>query len=215
MEAITIQAAPREAGKKAARRARREGNVPCVLYGRHAEPVAFEVPELSLKPLIYTSELHVVHIEVGEQAWDCVMKAVDFHPVTDRPIHADFMVLQRGEALTLTVPVQFHGTPIGQKEGGDTQKLVHELQIHCLPKDIPSHLDVEIGHLAIGDSIHVRDLDLPGITIAESPDKTVVSVVPPRGGLGTEEEGVETGALGLTEPGEEGESADEIADEEL
>ncbi len=196
MEAITINAAPREAGKKGSKSVRRAGNVPCVLYGHNVEPVTFQVPELALKPLIFTSELHVAHIEMEGEAWDCVMKAIDFHPVTDRPIHADFLVLQRGEAVTLTVPVQFHGTPVGQKEGGDTQLLLHEIQVNCLPKDIPSHIDVDIANLQIGDAIHVRDLDVPGVTIVESPDKTVVSVVPPRGGLAALEAEEEAAAAG-------------------
>lgn len=192
MEAITIKADTRAVGTKAARAVRRDGNVPCVLYGHHVEPVAFQVPELALKPLIYTAELHVVHLEVEGQAWDCVMKDIVFHPITDRPIHADFQALQRGELVTLTVPVQFHGTPQGQKEGGDTQYIVHELEVRCLPKDIPSHIDVEVGHLNIGDAIHVGDLSVENLEFVASNDRTVVTVVPPRGGLGAldeEEEG--------------------------
>lgn len=180
MEAITIKAQKREVGKQAARQVRREGNVPCVLYGSHTEPVSFQVPELALKPLIFTSEMHLVRVELGSDAWECIMKDVDFHPVTDRPIHADFQVLQSGEKVRITVPVQYHGTPTGQKEGGDTQFLLHELQVLCYPKDIPAHIDVEIAHLQIGDAIHVSDLDVPGVEFEAEGGRTLVTVVPPR-----------------------------------
>lgn len=204
MDAITIPAAPRQAGKQGAKAARRQGQVPCVLYGHHVEPVTFQVPELALKPLIYTAERHVVRIELDGSAWEAVTKAIDFHPVTDRPIHVDFQALQRGEKLILSIPVQFHGTPVGQREGGDTQILAHELQIRVLPKDIPTHIDVEIGELQIGQAIHVRDLDVPGVEFIDAPDKTVVAVVPPRGGLGLEEEAAPaTGEAEGAEPAEE------------
>lgn len=187
MDTITIKAEPREPGKKGTKAVRREGNVPCILYGHHAEPVAFQVPELSLRPLIYTADRNLVRIEIGGTAYECVMKEADFHPVTDRPIHADFLVLEQGEELTLSVPVQFHGVPRGQKEGGDTQYSVHELEVRCLPKHIPSHIDVAIDNLGIGDSIHVGDLDIPGVVFTSAADQTLVTVVPPRGLEATEE----------------------------
>lgn len=180
MDAITIEAQDREVGKKATRSVRRAGNVPCVLYGHHTEPIAFQVPELELKPLIYTSETHVVDIAIGGKKYSCIMKTADFHPVTDRTIHADFQVLEKGEKITLTIPVQFHGTPIGQKEGGDTQFIVHELDARCLPSSIPSHVDVDIADLAIGDSIHIEDIQMEGVEWLGRPSQTVVTVVPPR-----------------------------------
>lgn len=193
METITIDAAPRGVGKQAARAVRREGNVPCVLYGHHVDPVAFQVPELSLHPLIYTTELHVVRVQVEGASWDCVVKDIDFHPVTDRPIHVDFQVLQSGERMTLTVPVRYHGTPAGQKEGGDTQVLAHEVEIRCLPKDIPSYIDVDIEALNIGDAIHIGDLEVPGVEFVAEPGRTIVTVVAPRLAAALEEEEAEVG----------------------
>lgn len=202
MDTITITAAPREAGKKGAKAVRRAGNVPCVLYGPHVEPVVFQVPELALKPLVYTAEMHVVKIQLDGKSWEAVVKAVDFHPVTDRPIHADFVALTRGEAITIAVPVQFQGTPVGQREGGDTQLLAHELSVRCLPKDIPSHITVDIANLQIGESIHVRDLNVPNVEFLDSPDKAIVSVVPPRGGLAAEEAAETEAEAGETEAAE-------------
>jgi large subunit ribosomal protein L25 len=207
MDNITLKGEPRETGTSRARATRREGMVPCVLYGQHDEPVAFKVHELALHPLIYTDETHVVSVEVEGKAFECVMKEVEFHPVTDRPIHADFQVLTAGESVTLTVPVQYHGTPVGQTEGGDTQVIVHELTVRCLPKDIPSHIDVEIGALNIGDSIHVGDIDAGNVEVLTSTSQTMVTVVPPRiAAAEVEEEGA---LLDV----EEGEAEEAEADE--
>jgi large subunit ribosomal protein L25 len=207
MDTITLQGEPRATGTSHARATRREGMVPCVLYGHHDDPIAFKVAELSLHPLIYTDETHVISIEVDGKSFDCIMKEVEFHPVTDRPIHADFQVLTAGEALTLTVPVQYHGTPVGQTEGGDTQVIIHELTVRCLPKDIPSHIDVDISHLNIGDSIHVGDIDAGAIEFVTPDRQTMVTVVPPRlVAVDLDEEGEEL--IGDLEEGEEAEESD-------
>ncbi|MFW5972592.1 MAG: aminoacyl-tRNA hydrolase [Bacteroidota bacterium] len=191
MDAIKLEGQPRATGTSAARAVRRDGQVPCVLYGAHAEPVSFKVPELDLHPLIYTDETHIVTVEVGDENWSCIMKDVDFHPTTDKPIHADFQVLTAGESITITVPVQFHGTPVGQTEGGDTQYVVTEINVRCLPKDIPSHIDVDVAHLNIGDAIHVADLDLPELDFLTPVAQTLVTVVAPRlAGIEVEEEGL-------------------------
>lgn len=181
MDAITIDAKPRETGKKAAKAVRNAGMVPCILYGRHQEPVTFQVPQLTLKPLIYTAETHRVTLKVDGGQWDCILKDMAFDPVTDVPIHADFQALQAGEKITLTVPVRYIGTPVGQiQSGGETNVVAHELHIRCLPQDIPASIDVDITHLAIGDSIHTRDLNLPNLEFVDGDDMTLVTVASPR-----------------------------------
>lgn len=181
MNVITIEAQGREPGKKAARAARRAGLVPCVLYGPRVDPVSFQVPALTLKPLIFTSETHRLAIKVDGRSWDCVLKHIDFEPLSDTPLHADFQVLVKGTKLTMMVPVQYHGTPVGQvEEGGDTQTIAHELEVICLPDNIPSHIEVDITHLRIGDAIHIRDLEVEGVEFTGSADQTIVTVVAPR-----------------------------------
>lgn len=179
MEIIKIEAERRDVGKGAARAIRRNGNVPCVLYGRHVDPVVFQVTELSLKPLIFTNEARLVEVEVERDSWRCILKDIDFHPVTDQPLHADFQVLQEGEEITLTVPVRYEGTPRGQGEGGNTQYNVHELEVRCLPKDIPSHVSVDVSDLGIGDALHIGDLEIEGVQFLGAPERSLVTVVPP------------------------------------
>jgi large subunit ribosomal protein L25 len=180
MDVITLDAQPREAGKRAARAARRVGDVPCILYGHHVEPVAFQVSEKSLTPLIYTHETHLITVNLDSNSWECVVKDIAFHPVTDRPLHADFQVLQAGERVTLSVPVQYLGTPVGQTEGGRTTYIVNELEVSCLPKHIPSHIDVDVSAVGIGDTIHVSDLHFPNLEIHSPEDQILMTILKPR-----------------------------------
>lgn len=182
MDAIQLNATARPAGKGAARAARRNQEVPCVLYGGGlAENVTFQVTELALRPLIYTAETHTVAITVDGQTYDAILKSVVMHPVTDRAFHADFVALKRGEKLKITVPLQTRGTAPAVREGLLLTTSLHELEVTCLPKDIPGHLDVDLSSLAtLTDSIRVGDLTLPdGVTTATDPDTTVVAVVAP------------------------------------
>ncbi|GIV59875.1 MAG: hypothetical protein KatS3mg043_0964 [Rhodothermaceae bacterium] len=180
MDVITLEAKPRPVGARTARTLRRNGQVPCILYGHNVEPVAFAVPELALRPLVHTDEFHQVEVRLDGKTWRCIMKAIDFHPVTDRPVHADFQVLQAGEKVTVTVPIQFHGTPKGQKDGGVPRAILHEVEIVCLPEDIPSHIDVDVSGLGIGDVLHIGDLDMPGIEFHTAPEQTIYLVTAPR-----------------------------------
>lgn len=179
MDVIQLNAEPRETGKQASREIRRENEVPCVLYGKNVESQVFKVSELDLRPLIYTDVTHRVEVSMNGDSWDCIMKDVDFDPVSDRPIHADFQVLQEGETITLTVPIHFQGTPVGQTEGGDTQAILTRLQVRCLPSNIPSAIEVDISELEIGESIHIEDLQIEGVEILAQPRQTIVTVVPP------------------------------------
>jgi large subunit ribosomal protein L25 len=179
MQTITLEAKPRQTGKRVAKEIRRQGWVPCILYGHHVEPIPFQVSELALRPLIYTTETHVVQLQLNGQTWECILKDVEFHPVTDRPIHADFQVLQRGEKITVSVPVQVVGNAIGVQRGGVLHVVAHELEVRCLPQHIPAHIEIDVSALDIGDAIHVGDLKVEGLEFEDSPDQTVVVVEPP------------------------------------
>lgn len=188
MATITIEAQLRETGKRTARAIRRQGGVPCILYGHHVAPIPFQVTELQLRPLIYTTETHLVKLQLNGKTWDCILKDVAFHPVTDRPIHADFQVLQQAEKITVTVPVQIVGTAIGVQRGGVLQIVTHELEVTCLPKDIPAHIDIDVTSLDIGDAVHVGDLQFEGLEFEDAPDQTVVVIAAGQVG-GAEESG--------------------------
>lgn len=202
MEFTTLDATTRETGKRASRNARLQGMVPCVLYGRHVEPLSFQLDGRYLEKLIRSHETPLVQIELEGKNWDCILKDIDFHPVNDNAIHADFQVLQKGEKITLSVPFRFEGTPVGQINGGNAQHVISEVEISCLPKDIPSHLSIDVSGLDIGDSIHIGDLSFENLDFQTSTSQTVVMVHAPRIVAVDEEEG------------EEGVEGDEEATEE-
>lgn len=191
MDVVTLVAEPRDTGKKGAKATRRQDKVPCVLYGHGIDPVHFQVPTLSLRPLIYTHETHRVEVKLGKKQYTCVLKKVDFNPVTDRPAHADFQVLIAGKKVQLTIPVSFTGIPLGQELGGVTEHLMTELSVYCLPKNIPANIQIDVSGMNIGDAIHVRDLDFPDLEFMAPADQTVVAVygrARPAGEEGEEEE---------------------------
>ncbi|MFB3132704.1 MAG: 50S ribosomal protein L25 [Rhodothermales bacterium] len=205
MDVITLEAQPREVGRKTARATRRAGNVPCILYGHRIEPVAFQVSEKSLNPLIYTQETHLITVNLDSNSWKCVVKDIAFHPITDRPMHADFQVLQEEEQVTLSVPVRYLGTAIGHTQGGRLSFMLHELEVSCLPKDIPSYIDVDITEVGIGDAIHVGELEIENVDIHAPADQVLMTVIKPR---------VVVEEVALDEEGEEGVEGEEAADEE-
>jgi large subunit ribosomal protein L25 len=207
MQAIKLNVEQRSTGKAAARSIRNAGNVPCVLYGRDIDPVHFQVSELSLRPLIFTHETHTVEVELDGETWPCILRDIDFDPVSDEPIHADFLLLTEGQTIRMTIPIQLIGTPAGQLEGGMTQQVISELEIECLPKDIPGHVELDVAALEIGDTLHVSDVEIENVTILTPPERTIVTIA---GALPEEEElleeELEEGEEGLEgEEGEEGE----------
>ncbi len=180
MNVISLAASARKPGQSIARALRRTGQVPCILYGRHQDAVPFSTSEKSLNPLIHTSRTHLVHVSLDEAAWECIVKDIAFHPVTDRPMHADFQVLHAGEHVTLPVPIRYVGTSAGQAQGGLVRYAINELTVSCLPKHIPAQIDIEVSHVEIGDAIHVRDLQIPNVKFLAPADQILMAVERPR-----------------------------------
>ena len=202
MDTIPLEAAPRETGKKATKAVRNDNNVPCILYGPDTDPVPFQVTINDLNRLIYQRTTPILSIEVDGDSWNCIMKEYDLHPVTDRPIHADFQVLTEGRPITLTVPIRYDGIPQGQKEGGDTQYNFREVRVRCLPGDIPDEIRVDVEDLEVGDSLHFYDLEVEGVEFQVRPEQTIVTVVAPRLEVLPEDEEEEEALEGELEEGE-------------
>lgn len=179
MDALVIEAQPRDTGSKAAREIRNNNRVPCILYGRTVESTPIQIPIAALNKLVYRRTAPVADVEIDGTTRHCILKDYDLHPLTDRPIHADFQALEEGEEVTLTVPVRYAGIPVGQQNGGDTQQIARELSISVLPENIPAQIEVDIADLAIGDSIHVYDLDVD-YEINTPQNQTLVTVVAPQ-----------------------------------
>ncbi|MCU7494879.1 MAG: 50S ribosomal protein L25 [Ignavibacteria bacterium] len=182
MAEITLNANERQKSNKGAnKQLRRQGVVPGVFYSKGQEPVLIEVPELALKSLIYTSEAHIVSLKVGDRdSLTCVLKDVQFDPVTDKVVHFDLHGITTTDTMEIEVPILLVGNAAGIKQGGVLQQVLHKLDIECLPKDMPEHLSINIEKLNLGESIHARDLAFENITVLNAPDAVIVSVVTPR-----------------------------------
>ncbi len=209
MEAITLEVTPRETGKKATKAARNAGHVPCVMYGFEEDAKSFSVPALGLRPLIYTDEFRRVNVVFEGTSYECVVKRVDFHPVTDAPIHADFQILHPGELVNLRIPVHFEGISIGQKNGAIAQTFVNKIRVRCLPKDLPDHVVVDISQLQIGQSLMVSDVQVEGVEFLSPADQTLVTITVPRGIVSVDDEEVDDDAAGVLAEGEEGDAVAE------
>lgn len=198
MEKVILTANKRNEISKASRSSlRKNGRVPGIFYSRHNEPIAIDFTEKSIKPLVFTSVTNLISLNVdGKDEYECVIKDVQFDPVTERIVHVDLLGLTKDETFELEVPVMFIGSPIGIKEGGILQQVLHKLQIECLPKDIPQHLEVNIENLKLGESVHVSDLNYENIKILNLPEAVVVAVTHPK----VEKTPVEGEAAAATEP---------------
>jgi len=204
MDVPVIDAAPRETGSSAARRIRENENVPCILYGSQVESTPLQVSIHDVNKLMYQRTAPVAEVHLNGDTYRCILKDYDLHPVTDRPLHADFQALEEGREVTLTVPIHYAGIPIGQQNGGDTQQIVRELTISVLPENIPSQVEVDVTDLAIGDSIHVYDLDVE-YDVKMAPEQTLVTVVAPH---------VETAPTTAAEAEEEERTLEDLTEEE-
>ncbi len=185
---LTLSAEPRErAGKGASRALRREGRVPAVIYGNNEEPLAIHLEERALMKQLNTGHFMnaIVMIEAGGQTARTLPKDVQFHPVTDRPIHVDFLRVGENSTVTVAVPIRFTGdeeSP-GLKRGGVLNTVRHELELVCDAGNIPDEVEVNLAGLDLGDSLHISAVALPEGTSSAITDRdfTIATIVAPSG----------------------------------
>lgn len=220
-EQLTLPAEARDrAGKGASRALRREGRVPAVVYGEKKEPLSIHVEEKLLSKMLHTGHFmnSVVMIDLSGKATRTLPKAVDFHPVTSRPIHVDFLRISEHTKVHVAVPVRFDNEDAspGLKRGGVLNVVQHELQLVCDAAHIPNEIHIPLDGLEIGDSIHISYVKLPdGVMPAnQDEDFTVATIVAPSAMKSEEEEAAPAGEVPTVEGGaEEGETDAQAADE--
>jgi large subunit ribosomal protein L25 len=182
MSELTINAESRKKlGGSTALQLRQKGRVPGILYG-HGEPsIPFHVKELDLRSLIYTNETHTVNLNLDGQPTRCILREVQFHPVTDRVSHIDLIIIHADEKIRIEVPVKLVGTAIGVKDGGVMDFSLHKLSIEVLPDKIPEHIELDITNLKIGHSLHVSDLPAnDDYTISTDSHAVIVIIAAPK-----------------------------------
>jgi large subunit ribosomal protein L25 len=180
MAEVVLQAEVRNDVGKHARRVRQAGKIPGVFYSHGEENINLSATIFGLKPLIYTSQAHLVDLKLDNgQSKTCVLRNVQFDPITDLPVHFDLQGVRADEELTIEVPVILVGTPKGVEDGGTTQHVMHRLRVACLPRFIPNHVEINIAELDINDSIHVKDISIENVRLLDNEGNTIVAVVPP------------------------------------
>ncbi len=199
-DTLTLLAETRDrAGKGASRVLRREGRVPAVIYGNKETPLSIHVEEKELARQLGTGHFFnsVVDIEVGGQKLRTLPKDVAFHPVTSRPLHADFLRLSAHSKIHVDVPVLFinEADSPGLKRGGVLNIVRHELELICEPESIPEDIQIDLTGLEVGAAIHIGDIKLPaGVTSGiHEHDATIATIVAPSA-LKSEEGDAETPA---------------------
>jgi large subunit ribosomal protein L25 len=213
-EQLTLPAEARDrAGKGASRALRREGRVPAVVYGEKKEPLSIHVEEKLLARMMSTGHFmnSVVMIDFEGQPHRTLPKAVDFHPVSSRPIHVDFLRIGEHTKVHVNVPVRFDNeedSP-GLKRGGVLNVVQHELELVCDAAQIPNEIHISLEGLEIGDSVHISQVKLPEGVIPANADEdfTVATIVAPSAMKAEEEEAAAADAVPTVE-GEEGEAVE-------
>ena len=202
-------------GKTDAKKLRAEGKVPCVLYGGK-EQIHFETPMINFRDLVYTSDAHFVNISVDGKQARAILQDLQFHPVSEIIMHADFLELTAGKTISMDIPVRTKGDAPGVDEGGKLYINQKHLLVKALPKDMPEEILVNISKLTLGSSVKVGDLETENFEFLTSDLVSAISVETPRTikviEVEDEEEELlegEEGEEGEGEEGAEGEGAAE------
>ncbi|HQT23419.1 MAG: 50S ribosomal protein L25/general stress protein Ctc [Sphingobacteriales bacterium 17-39-43] len=176
MKSIAISGSPREnVGKRDAKELRYEGKVPAVLYGGKNQ-IHFSVSASDLKSLVYTPEVSFVALDVAGVKAQAIIQDVHFHPLTDLPLHVDFLELDEKKPVVMLIPVKLTGTSPGVKIGGKLVQKLRKLRVKALPKDMPQYVEVSISKLEVGKSVGVGSLKFDNFIITNNPEDTIVSV---------------------------------------
>ena len=202
MKSIKINGSKRESvGKSSTKVLRNAGKVPCVVYGGE-KPVHFSADEISFSKLVYTPNAHMVAISFdGKSEINAIIQDIQFHPVSEKILHIDFLQLFESKEVTMTIPVKYEGNAPGvRNEGGILSKNKRKLSVRALPKDLPDYIKADISNLNLNDNITISDVSDNSFKFLHPDNMVVCQVKMSRASLSltTDEEG-----------GEEGEESDE------
>ena len=171
-----------DTGKKASKLLRKEGLIPCNLYGEKRgenglpEALAFAIPMAELRKAVYTHHVYVLNITIDGTLHVAVVKELQFHPTTDALLHADFYEVNETKPITVGIPVKLNGLAQGVRDGGRINLSIRKINVTAPYKNIPETLEIDVTDLQLGKSIKVGQLQFEGLDIATSPEVVVCSV---------------------------------------
>ena len=203
MKTVSLSGSPREnVGKKDAKELRQKGLVPCVLYGGEQQ-IHFFLDERDFAKIVYTPETYLVKITLRGQEIETLLQDIQYHPVTDKILHADFLEVFTDKPIRVAIPVHPVGSSPGVLKGGSLNLILRKLVVRGFAKDIPDGIDIDISDLDIGDSVRIRDLKVDKLTFIDSGHTVVLSVKVTRMAVTAEEDEED-------EEGEEGEEGEGV-----
>ena len=197
MKTFALNAEVRETSKIANKALRNQGKVPCVLYGGDKQ-VYFSASENDLNKLVNTPDVFLVKFEVGGESFQAIIQDLQFHPVTDRIIHIDFLQVFDDKEVTVNIPVKFIGVPLGVRNGGNLIVRRRHIKTRAIPANLPDAIELNIEKITIGKFIYVGEIRHDNYTFLAADSAVIVGVKTARGALDEE----------LEEEGDEGEGAE-------
>jgi large subunit ribosomal protein L25 len=176
MKAISMSGSPRaNVGKTDAKSIRKSGKVPCVLYGGK-EQIHFSANQADFKPLLFTPEVHTVNLDIDGSSHKAILQDVQYHPINDALMHADFLAVDEKKPIVISIPVRVVGNSVGVRAGGKLTIKVRKMKVRGLLNDLPDGIDIDISNLEIGQSVKVRDIKNDKLQLLDAPNVAVVSV---------------------------------------
>lgn len=169
-------------GKKDAKAVRVNGDIPCVIYGT-GKQIHFSVKHIEMEKLVYTPDVNIISLEIGGTNYRSIIQDIQFHPVTDKIVHIDFIELQENKRVKVSIPLNLFGRSTGVLSGGKLQQIFKRVKVFALPNDIPASIEVDITKLKIGQSIRIKDINTAALNIINAPNAVVCSVKMARGAV--------------------------------
>jgi large subunit ribosomal protein L25 len=188
MKTIEIKGTFRtDLGKKSSKQVRKAGNVPCVIYGKE-QNIHFYTPEINFKNLVYTPAAHLVKLVIEDKEYRAVLKDMQFHPVKDNILHADFIEILGNKPVIINIPIKLSGDSVGVIAGGKLSLKKRNLKVKGLADDLPETLPIDITNLKIHDSVKVGDLSYDKIELLDPKKSLVLTIATSRVAAKTDEE---------------------------
>ena len=201
MKSVSLDGIARvKLGKSFSKEMRKNGQVPCVIYGGSQEsPIHIGIESNQLKKVIFTPNVYKLNISVEKESYEAIIRDIQFHPVNDEIIHVDFLQLKEGKLVSLEIPVKLTGNSIGVLNGGKLNLVMRKLIIRALPNHIPDDIKIDISEMRIGHSKRIEDIDLDNIEFLHPNSLVVVAIKTARAVV---EEEIEESEEGESEGGE-------------
>ena len=176
MKTFELAGTPRtEFGKKGTKLVRKEGKVPCILYGG-TDVIPFAVEEKDIRNLIYTPEIFIVELTINGKKYKSILKDLQFHPVKDNTLHIDFYEVTEDKAILIEVPIRLNGLAEGVKAGGKLSQELRKLKVKALYTDVPEFLSVDVTNLQLGKTMQVGTLNFPNLEIITNKQSIVCAI---------------------------------------